>query len=221
MAYGGVATADYEADLAAGAVPMPSVAGNSASAAAAAAARRNIEDTLDEPVLETVLRDLRSIRDKLKMVLLPNPNKSVLRDWDLWGPLLLCLTLSIRLSITAPSSQASTVFTTIFVIIWCGSIVVTYNSKFLGGKLSVFQSVCVLGYCIFPLVLASIASLFLPSIILRAIFVAAAIGWSIVASLGFLSDVNLGNRRALAVYPMCLFYFVIGWMILISKSLFG
>ncbi|KAI8848732.1 hypothetical protein BC829DRAFT_425436 [Chytridium lagenaria] len=145
-----------------------------------------------------------NIWEKLKMVLLPNPNsKNILRDWDLWGPLLLCLVLSIRLALTAPSDQASQVFTTIFVIVWFGAGVVTVNSQLLGGKLSFFQSVCVLGYCIFPLVF----------IILRGIIVGAAFAWSIFASIGFLSDVNLGNRRLLALYPMCLFYFVIGWMV--------
>lgn len=34
-----------------------------------------------------------------------------------------------------------------------------------------------------------------------------------IASVGFLSDVNLDQRRTLAVYPIFLFYFVIGWMV--------
>ncbi|KAJ1548565.1 Histone deacetylase 2, partial [Cladochytrium tenue] len=194
MAYAAV---DFEADLAAGSTPIGGYTAASSSAASAAAAaaaggpqassqsRLPLDDTLDEPVLDTVMRDLRSIADKLKMVMIPKGDRNVLRDWDLWGPLLLCLTLSVRLSITAPSSQASTVFTTVFVTV-C----------------SVFQSVCVLGYCIFPLVLASIVSLLVPSVIIRAAVVAVAIAWSVYASLGFLADVNLGNRRALAVYPM-------------------
>ncbi|KAJ3235001.1 Yip1 member 6 [Chytriomyces hyalinus] len=180
-----------------------------------------LADTLDEPVMDTIMRDLKSISDKLKMVLVPRKDsKNILRDWDLWGPLLLCLGLSLRLSLTAPESQVATVFTSIFVIIWGGAAIVTLNTKLLGGKLSIFQTICVLGYCIFPLVLASIVCLLVSSIIARAVIVAASFGWSIVASMGFLNDVNLGNRKALAVYPMCLFYFIIGWMILISRSIF-
>ncbi|KAJ3400168.1 Tubulin polyglutamylase ttll5 [Chytriomyces hyalinus] len=180
-----------------------------------------LTDTLDEPVMDTIMRDLKSISDKLKMVLVPRKDsKNILRDWDLWGPLLLCLGLSLRLSLTAPESQVATVFTSIFVIIWGGAAIVTLNTKLLGGKLSIFQTICVLGYCIFPLVLASIVCLLVSSIIARALIVAASFGWSIVASMGFLNDVNLGNRKALAVYPMCLFYFIIGWMILISRSIF-
>ncbi|KAK2563273.1 Protein YIPF6 [Acropora cervicornis] len=36
----------------------------------------------------------------------------------------------------------------------------------------------------------------------------------IVASVKFLGDSQPNNRKALAVYPIGLFYFVIGWMII-------
>lgn len=39
------------------------------------------------------------------------------------------------------------------------------------------------------------------------------------AALSFLSNVQLQQRRVLAVYPIVLFYFVLAWIILISKSL--
>ncbi|TPX37443.1 hypothetical protein SmJEL517_g00746 [Synchytrium microbalum] len=178
-------------------------------------------DTLDEPVSETLLRDLRAIRNKLMQVLIPRGNKDLLRDWDLWGPLLLCLTLAIRLGITAPADQSAIVFTSIFVIIWFGAAVVSVNSNLLGGKVSFYQSICVLGYCIFPLVLTSIISLFVPYVIFRFVFVGIAFTWSTYASVGFLDNVQLNNRRILAVYPIFLFYFIIAWMVLISKSLFG
>jgi len=80
---------------------------------------------------------------------------------------------------------------------------------------------CVLGYCIFPLVIASILSLFLPSIILRGIFVGIAFLWAAYASIGFLGEVRLEKRRVLAVFPMGMFFFVLGWIVLISPSLFG
>jgi hypothetical protein len=72
--------------------------------------------TLDEPVSETILRDLRQVADKLKVVLLPLGQASQdsvllkLREWDLWGPLLVCLLLSSVLSVTAPGDTASLVF---------------------------------------------------------------------------------------------------------------
>jgi hypothetical protein len=81
---------------------------------------------------------------------------------------------------------------------------------------SFFQSVCVIGYCLFPLVLVSVVSIVLSNIYIRLPLCGIAFAWASWASLGFLSDSNLANRRALGVYPLFLFYFVIAWMILIS-----
>jgi hypothetical protein len=47
------------------------------------------------------------------------------------------------------------VFTTVFVIIWIGSLIITVNTKLLGGTLSLLQCICLLGYCIFPIVVAA------------------------------------------------------------------
>jgi hypothetical protein len=43
--------------------------------------------------------------------------------------------MNSRLSMTAPSDQSTTVFTGVFVVIWCGAGMVTVNSKLLGGKM--------------------------------------------------------------------------------------
>lgn len=80
---------------------------------------------------------------------------------DLWGPLLIGLLLSSILSITAPGDSASLVFATVFVIVWLGAAVVTVNAQLLGGTISFFQSLCILGYCVFPLTLAAFTSLLL------------------------------------------------------------
>ena len=126
------------------------------------------------------MRDLKAVWKKLKQVLFPLQNKqNILKDWDLWGPLLLCLVLSVRLSLTAPSDQGSSVFAGVFVIVWVGAGVVTLNSKLLGGTLSFFQSVCVLGYCIFPIVVSSLVSLFFSQILVRGIIAAVAFAWSV------------------------------------------
>ena len=80
---------------------------------------------------------------------------------DLWGPLLVCLLLSSILSATAPGDSASLVFAAVFVIVWCGAAAVTINAQLLGGTISFFQSVCILGYCVFPLTISSIICLLL------------------------------------------------------------
>jgi protein YIPF6 len=58
-----------------------------------------------------------------------------LRDWDLWGPLVFCLMLSVLLSIGAMQDQKKTVFSGVFVMIWLGEAVVTAQIKLLGGNM--------------------------------------------------------------------------------------
>eukprot|EP00405_Crypthecodinium_cohnii_P005179 CAMPEP_0194757082 /NCGR_PEP_ID=MMETSP0323_2-20130528/10666_1 /TAXON_ID=2866 ORGANISM="Crypthecodinium cohnii, Strain Seligo" /NCGR_SAMPLE_ID=MMETSP0323_2 /ASSEMBLY_ACC=CAM_ASM_000346 /LENGTH=204 /DNA_ID=CAMNT_0039676887 /DNA_START=51 /DNA_END=662 /DNA_ORIENTATION=+ len=171
--------------------------------------------TLDEPVTETIMRDLRSIGTKLKYVMLPRARADKahgLKQWDLWGPLFLCLALGIMLSLqTGNSTQAGLAFALVFVIVWIGSGVVTLNAVLLGGQISFFQSVCVLGYCIFPLVIAAFLSLMLQIIWLKVIFVVVGFTWSTGASVGFMSELVPDDRKALGVYPVWLFYVAIAW----------
>lgn len=63
--------------------------------------------------------------------------RAELRDWDLWGPLFLCMSLAVMLSITA-HDEASIVFSVIFVIVWVGAAIITINGQLLGGRLYVF-----------------------------------------------------------------------------------
>ena len=206
--------------------------------------------TLDEPVTETIMRDLRMVGNKMMCVLNPRKaNIETLKNWDLWGPLILCLMLATLLSWFAPYEQKSLVFASVFVIIWCGAAVVTVNALLLGGNISFFQSVCVLGYCIFPLNIASLVCLIGGHILWRTvrararaspparahlprprarppaepppppqIVVAVCFFWSTGASLGFMGELVPPNRKALAVYPLFLFYTSIGWLILIAAK---
>ncbi len=186
-------------------------------------------ETLDEPVSATILRDFRMVAGKMKEVLnfwgSAGSQQQItqgLHNWDLWGPLILCLTLASSLSFSAPDSQTALVFASVFVLVWCGAGVVTLNGSLLGGQMSFLQSVCVLGYCLCPLVLASLICHFARGIVLDFIIVAVAFAWSCRAGLLFLQPLlSVGNpsytdRRALAVYPLALFYATISWMILVQ-----
>lgn len=208
--------------------------------------------TLDEPVLETIMRDVRAVGNKLKIVMKPL-DKSVspfgymgvetsdnsdsqnqqlelgenqravieeLREWDLWGPLVICLALSVVLSFKAPTNQASAVFAVVFMAIWVGSAVVTFNAQLLGGTISFFQSVCVLGYCVFPLVLSAIIVGFLRLTPmgwkwLDIIWIGIGFVWATRASSVFIGMYVKPSRRTLAVYPVLFFYTFLGWLILL------
>lgn len=182
-------------------------------------------ETLDEPVSVTILRDVRRVGMKLKHVLIPtdqslNQSISHLRDWDLWGPLILCLLLALSLSFNRGGDQTAQVFAGVFVIVWCGAAIVTVNAALLGGQISFLQSVCVLGYCIAPLVASSLVTHFIPNALwfVSWIVVIVAFVWSTKASVGFMSALVPGEKRALGVYPVLLFYIAIAWLILVSTA---
>merc|ERR1719470_240595 len=182
-------------------------------------------NTLDEPIKETIMRDLGAVASKFYHVLYPKEKKSLLKEWDLWGPLILCTFMATILqghdSSDADKADGGPEFAEVFVIVWVGAMIVTLNTKLLGGSISFFQSVCVLGYCLLPLslslvlcrvVLLAAQTRFLLAI--RSIIVLAGFLWSTFASMQFLGDCNPPSRKALAVYPMFLFYLVVGWMVI-------
>ena len=99
----------------------------------------------------------------------------------------------------------------------------TFNALLLKGRVSFFQSLCVLGYCILPLVITAVVGLVLDLFctgdlnkLIRAACVAIALGWSSKASVGFMSELVPEDRRALAVYPVWLLYVAIGWIIVLA-----
>ncbi|CAJ1932002.1 unnamed protein product [Cylindrotheca closterium] len=203
--------------------------------------------TLDEPVMETIMRDVHAVASKLKVVMLPmernipyggyagvsqsenveitDRDKEIiqrLKDWDLWGPLVVCLGLAVLLSFKAPAGQASLVFAAVFCAVWIGSAVVTVNAQLLGGTISFFQSVCVLGYCVFPMTLAAVVvDLFkmiplgaFSTLVELAVLVVAFL-WSTRASSVFIGQYIAAPRRVLAVFPVLFFYTFLAWMILL------
>jgi len=173
--------------------------------------------TLTEPVTQTVLRDLRRIGHFIKNVLIPTEDKSSkLNDWDLWGPLIICLLLAITLSLKTEGNDSPLIFTLVFVLIWLGAGIVTFNALLLGGTPSFFHSVCVLGYCVVPLNFAAIICLLDLNPYARFMIVVICFGWSCKASVGFVHPFIPDDRRALAVYPVLLFYAALSWMVLVE-----
>jgi hypothetical protein len=82
------------------------------------------------------------------------------------------------LSIEAPKDQAMPIFTGVFVIIWVGAAIVTINAQLLGGAVSFFQSVCVIGYCLFPIVVSVIIAAFVKLIWVRLPIAIVTFAWS-------------------------------------------
>mmetsp|Transcript_7390 Transcript_7390/g.15995 ORF Transcript_7390/g.15995 Transcript_7390/m.15995 type:complete len:384 (-) Transcript_7390:281-1432(-) len=149
--------------------------------------------------------------------------RRALREWDLWGPLLVCLSLGILLSINSPHSQSALTFSTVFVMMWCGSAVVAFNAILLGGNISFFQAACVLGYCVFPLNVAAMVVVVLRDLrvlkkyvwVYKIPIVIVAFMWCTRASTVFVGQFIKAERRALAVFPVFFFYAFLAWLIVL------
>lgn len=181
-------------------------------------------DTLDEPIRDTFMRDLNAVISKFRHVLNPKQKNNMLKEWDLWGPLLLCTTMATILQTTSEGDKTADggpEFAEVFLIVWFGAAIVTLNSKLLGGQISFFQSVCVLGYCLTPLTISLVCCkiiliLFTQTgffFFLRIVISLCGFLWATYASIMFMGDSQPEKRKALVIYPMFLFYFIISWLV--------
>ena len=126
--------------------------------------QNEIQPTLDESITTSIKKDLQLIYEKTKIAMLPmkeSNSTDKLKDWDFWGPLIFCLFLGLILSLGRNDENGGIVFILIFAIVWIGGFIISINSQFLGTKLTVYQSICILGYCMFAIVLSSLINLFL------------------------------------------------------------
>jgi len=110
---------------------------------------------------------------------------------------------------------------------WGGSFVVTINTKLLGGKISFFQCVCVLGYCVFPIVLGAILVAILrifqaDFLILKLLLAIVCLIWSAMStfpslysgSVSFMNVIIDPKKNVIAIYPIFLFYLFIDWFLI-------
>lgn len=173
--------------------------------------------TLDEPVLQTLARDAKAIGRKLVVVVCPPlGDEKELRDWDLWGPLFLCLLLASVLTVNASDDQGAVVFSAVFIFVWLGGLVVTVNAKLLGSKIMFFQTYCAMGYCLAPICIAALFCWVIPWFFVNLVLSLLAWAWACWASLRFFRNTVSEDREVLVVYPVGLFYLFFTWMVLVG-----
>ncbi|KAF6151794.1 hypothetical protein GIB67_010368 [Kingdonia uniflora] len=174
-------------------------------------------NTLTEPVWDTVKRDLSRIVSNLKLVVFPNPNREdpgkALRDWDLWGPFFFIVFLGLVLSWSA-SVKKSEVFAVAFALLAAGAIILTLNVLLLGGHIIFFQSLSLLGYCLFPLDVGALICMLKDNVILKVVVVCVTLAWSSWSAYPFMSSAVNPRRKALALYPVLLMYVSVGFLII-------
>ncbi|KAH0262859.1 hypothetical protein KCU71_g20488, partial [Aureobasidium melanogenum] len=117
----------------------------------------------------------------------------------------------------AQDEQKSIVFSGVFATVWIGEAVVTLQIKLLGGSISFFQSVCIIGYTLFPLVIASMLSAIGLPMIARIPVYIVLVAWSLAAGVSILGGSGVvKNRVGIAVFPLLVFYIGLGCLCFIS-----
>ena len=169
------------------------------------------KSTLDEPIKTTLKRDLLIIATKVKYVIIPKMTERKIEElynWDLWGPLIFCFLFSIALS-TGNNNSETSIFVLVFAIFWIGGFIITFNEKFLGAQIGICQVLSLLGYGMFPTTVAGVVIGFckITNIFVKLVLVLVGLVWSVVASVGFFSNLVEPDKKLLAVFPVFLFLF--------------
>lgn len=113
------------------------------------------------------------------------------------------------------NSDSGLVFVSIFVIVFLGSMIISINSSLLGSKFSMLQSMCVLGYCVFPInISALIVKIVHTYKIVKVIIILLSVIWSCFSSISFVASIQENKKRFLTVFPICLYYFFLSWFVL-------
>ena len=169
------------------------------------------KSTLDEPIKTTLKRDLLIIATKVKYVIIPKMTERKIEElynWDLWGPLIFCFLYSIALS-TGNNNSETSIFVLVFAIFWIGGFIITFNEKFLGAQIGICQVLSLLGYGMFPTTVAGVVIGFckITNIFVKLVFVLVGLVWSVIASVGFFSNLVEPDKKLLAIFPVFLFLF--------------
>ncbi|EXC45285.1 Protein YIPF6 [Morus notabilis] len=112
------------------------------------------------------------------------------------------------------SDFESEVFAVAFALLAAGAVILTLNVLLLGGHIIFFQSLSLLGYCLFPLDIGALICMLKDNVIVKLVVVCVALAWSSWAAYPFMSSAVNPRRKALALYPVFLMYVSVGFLII-------
>ena len=128
-----------------------------------------------------------------------------------------CVTGTAGQPCAPPVAELQVCGQVVFGVCAMGAVVLTLNVVLLGGNIGFFQSLCLLGYCLLPLDVAAIVATFVTNHIVRSVVVAVALAWASWASVPFIGGSVSPARKVLAVYPLLLLFFSMGWLALVKN----
>lgn len=166
------------------------------------------EDAFDKPLLEELDIDVKDIYYKVRCVLFPLPQlgfeRKVLKDSpDFWGPLVIVLCYSL-ISLWGQFKVVSWIIT-----IWlCGSFIIFFLTRALGGEVSYSQCLGVIGYSLLPLIVTGLALPFLHQFpyFIPHIFKIMGVIWASYSAGSLLVPDELTSKRSLIFYPIFLLF---------------
>lgn len=83
-----------------------------------------------------------------------------------------------------------------------------------GGHIIFFQSLSLLGYCLFPLDVGALICMLKDNVAMKLVVVGVTLAWSSWAAYPFMSTAVSPGRKALALYPVLLMYVSVGFLII-------
>lgn len=163
------------------------------------------------------MRDIKQILRRIRLVIIPFGKGKKLKNWDLWGPLVLCIWFAWTLSLASQATVSTIIFGTVFCVIWVGAAVIAINAQLLGGNISFFHCVCTLGYSLFPMNIVAIISItfrgILDFVIIGSLVVVSVL-WSCKSASIYMEGLMHDSVRGLALYPIYLFYIFLGFFMI-------
>ena len=123
---------------------------------------------LEEPIMQTVMKDVKSVILKTRYAIFPfslKEKEEKLRDCntrvmlgDLWGPLIFCLLMSTFISLSSSAvDDSDDVFGIVYLTLFGGAAIIGINTFLVSEVSSIFLMMSIIGYCLFPFVVASLA----------------------------------------------------------------
>lgn len=122
------------------------------------------------------------------------------------------------------SSNKGDVFVQVFTIFWSGALVISVNNQMLGAVTTHFQTVCYLGYCMFPInIIALLFNFVSLNFLVEVGVILLSSAWATkckcvyVAAFDFLKNKIVEEKKILLCYPLGLFYLFLAWFVLTAS----